>query len=389
MYTMTSPVFYFDYAAATPVDTRVIAAMQPYFAEKFYNPSSPYVQAVAVRRDYESAKQQLARTIGATGDELVMTAGATESINLAIGGFAGHKVTTSVEHASVLRAVGDDAATVLPVNAYGQVTASQVDAAIRDDTQLVSVALANHEIGSIQPIRDIAAVVATRRSERRARGDTTPLVLHCDASQGFGLIDIHVGRLGVDLLTLNAAKIYGPKQVGALWVRPGVVVTPHIVGGGQEAGLRSGTENVAGVVGFAEAARIAADKRAGEARRLGALRDTLERALTARFPAAVLSGHPRHRLANFCHISFPGIDAERLVFLLEAQQVLVATGSACAANSGTRSSVLTAIGLADEVADGSIRLTLGRGTTEDAVQAATVHIITAVEQEATRSGVQL
>ena len=386
---MVSSVYYFDYAAATPVDERVFAAMKPYFSEHFYNPSSPYAQAVEVRREYETAKQMLAHTIGATGDELVMTAGATESINLAIGGFAGHKITTAAEHASVLRVIEADGGTILPVNKHGQVTAGQVDSAIQDDTELVSVALANHEIGSIQPVREIAAMVATKRAERLSRGNRTPLVLHCDASQGFGLIDIHVGRLGVDLLTLNAAKIYGPKQVGALWIRPGIIITPRIVGGGQEAGLRSGTENVAGTIGFAEAARIAADKRAGETKRLGALRDTLERTLTSRFSTAILSGHPRHRLANFCHISFPGIDAERLVFILEMDNVLVATGSACAANSGTRSSVLTAIGLADDVADGSIRLTLGRGTTDASVAAATERIIAAVEREATRTGVQL
>lgn len=386
---MASSVFYFDYAAATPVDERVFAAMKPYFSEKFYNPSSPYVHAVEVRREYEAAKQQLARVIGANGDELVMTAGATESINLAIGGFGGHKVTTAAEHASVLRAVQAGDSTILPVNQYGQVAAEQVAEAIRDDTQLISIALANHEIGSIQPIREIAAVVATKRDERRRRGDTTPLVLHCDASQGFGLIDIHVGRLGVDLLTLNSAKIYGPKQVGTLWIRPGVMVAPRIVGGGQEAGLRSGTENVAGVVGFAEAARLAADKRTGEARRIATLRDKLERTLASRFPVAVLSGHRRHRLVNFCHISFPGIDAERLVFLLEMDNVLVATGSACAANSGTRSSVLTAIGLEDAVADGSIRLTLGRDTTEESVLVASERIIAAVEQECVRTGVRV
>lgn len=382
-------VYYFDFAAATPVDERVFAAMKPFFSERFYNPSSPYMQAVEVRRDYQEAKQQLARTIGVNGDELVMTAGATESINLAIGGFGGHKITTAAEHASVLRAIQTSDATILPVNSHGQITAAQVAEALRDDTQLVSVALANHEIGSIQPIREIAAVITAARDERRAQGNKTPLVLHCDASQGFGLIDIHAGRLGIDLLTLNAAKIYGPKQVGLLWVRPGVIVAPRIVGGGQESGLRSGTENVAGVVGFAEAARIAADKRAGETKRLTQLRDTLERSLIQRFPAAVLSGHRRHRLANFCHISFPGIDAERLVFLLERDEVLVATGSACAANSGTRSSVLVAIGLADDVADGSIRLTLGRETTEESVSVATQRIIAAVERECDRTGVQL
>ena len=387
---MAQTVSYFDYAAATPMDSRVLAVMIPYLTERFYNPSSPYAQAVEVRREYQSAKQHIARAIGATADELIMTAGATESINLAIGGFAGHIVTVATEHASVKRAAAaGGAVTILPVDAYGRITAAAVEQAIREDTQLVSIALANHEIGSLQPIREVGQVISRLRSERRNAGNMTPLLFHCDASQGFGIVDIHVGRLGIDLLTLNAAKIYGPKQVGLLWVKPGIVVTPRIVGGGQEAGLRSGTENVAGVIGFAEAVRIASDKRASEVKRLAALRDALEHALTARFPAAVLSGHPKQRLANFCHISFPGIDAERLVFLLEMQQVLVATGSACAANSGTRSEVLTSIGLDERTADGSIRLTLGRDTSDETVQHASAKIIEAVETEMRRTGISL
>ena len=386
---MAQPVYYFDYAAASPLDSKVIEAMMPYFSDNFYNPSSPYAPAVEVRRAYHAAKQRLAHTIGASADELVMTAGATESINLAIGGFSGHKVTSAVEHASVKKATQTGDHTILPVDHHGLISAAQVDEAIQDGTEVVSVALANHEIGSVQPIRDIAKVIEQRRRQRRVEGNKLPLVLHCDASQGFGLIDIHVGRLGVDLLTLNAGKIYGPKQVGLLWVRPGVIVTPRIVGGGQESGLRSGTENVAGVIGFAEAAHIASEKRAHESKRLLKLRDSLERTLIKRFPTAVLSGHPRHRLANFCHISFPGIDAERLVFLLEMDNVLVATGSACAANSGTRSAVLNAIGLEPQVADGSLRLTLGRGTTQEAIEYAAAKIITAVEKEASRQGMSI
>lgn len=383
---MAQPVFYFDYAAATPMDSRVLAAMTPYFSERFYNPSSPYTQAVEVRREYQAAKQQIARAIGATADELIMTAGATESINLAISSFGGHKVTVATGHASVKSAAAAGGnVTVLPVDRHGRVAPAAVAAAIQADTQVVSIALANHEIGSLQPIREITQNIAQIRTKRLQAGDTTPLVFHCDASQGFGIIDIHVGRLGVDLLTLNAAKIYGPKQVGLLWAKPGVLLAPRIVGGGQEAGLRSGTENVAGVVGFAEAVRIATDKRAYEAKRLATLRDILETTLAARFPAAVLSGHPKQRLANFCHISFPGVDAERIVFLLEMQQVLVATGSACAANSGTRSEVLMSIGLDDMTADGSIRLTLGRDSSEEAVRYGATKIIEAVETELRRT----
>lgn len=386
---MTHDVFYFDYAAATPLDERVLSDMVPYMTERFYNPSSPYAPAVDVRRAYTDAKQRLAHTFGAGGDELVITAGATESINLALGSFSGHKITTAAEHASVLAAVKRGMHTIIPVDKHGRVTPEAVAAAVRDDTEVVSIALANHEIGTIQPIRDIAARISEIRTKRKVKGNITPLVMHCDASQGFGLIDIHVGRLGVDLLTLNAAKVYGPKQVGLLWIKPGVVVQPTIVGGGQESGLRSGTENVAGVIGFAAAAETANKKRTTEVRRISELRDMLVSGIEKAFPGAVFSGHPRHRLANFCHVSFPGIDAERLVFLLEAQGVYVATGSACAANSGTRSSVLTAIDLDDTTADGSLRLTLGRHTTVTQIEYAVERIVDAVKTETARTGVQL
>lgn len=372
------------------MDERVMATMTPFFAERFFNPSSPYRQAIEVRTQYHEAKQRLARTIGATADELVMTAGATESINLAITGFDGHKITTEAEHASVKRAIQSSGEyTMLAVDQHARVTPAQVAGAVRDDTTLVSVALANHEIGTLQPIKDIAVELQRIRLARKQAGNTMPLLFHCDASQGFGLIDIHVGRLGVDMLTLNAAKIYGPKQVGLLWVKPGVIVQPRIVGGGQESGLRSGTENVAGVIGFALAAEIAEQKRAGEVKRIGALRTQLERGLKEAFPTAVFSGHPKHRLANFCHVSFPGVDAERLVFMLENDDIMVATGSACAANSGTRSEVLVAIGCSDAEADGSLRLTLGRHTNEAAIQYALDRITAVVRSELQRTGASL
>lgn len=372
---------YFDYAAATPLDERVLLAMQPYFSERFYNPSSPYAPAVQVRREYEAAKQAIARTIGAQGDELVMTAGATESINLAIGSFGGHKVCAATEHDSVRRAVEQGDHTIVPVQADGRINLEVLKQAIQDDTQLVSVALANHEIGTVQPLAEISALVQQVRAARAERGSQTPLVLHCDGSQGLGLVDVNVARLGVDMLTLNAAKIYGPKQVGLLWMRPGVMVQPQIHGGGQELGLRSGTENVAGVIGFAEALRLAEKKRKGEYQRLRQLRDAMELRFAKAFPEAVLSGHRKYRLANFLHISFPGVDAERLVFMLEARGVFVATGSACAANKGTGSKVLAAIGMDERVANGSLRLTLGRHTTEQQCTRATDEIIAAVQRE--------
>ncbi len=382
---MNTEVIYLDHAAATPVHPKVVAAMQPFFSELFYNPSAPYSPAVQVRRLYEDAKHTIARSIGGRADDLVITAGATESINLAFNGIAGHIITNNAEHHAVLAAAKQHDVTILPVDARGLIAAPAIKAAIKSTTQLISVSLANNELGTIQPLRDIAAVVKAEREARLARGDHTPIYLHTDASQGVGQLDVNVARLGVDLLTLNAAKVYGPKQVGALWAAPAVVLTAAIQGGGQERGLRSGTENVAGAIGFAKALELATAHRQHESKRLAGLRDTLQRALLASFPDAVVSGYQKHRLAGHLHISFPHLDAERVVFGLEARGVLVATGSACAANKGTRSHVLEAIGLAPEVADGSLRLTLGRLSTDENTQQAIAHITEVIRAEYQRS----
>ncbi|MDB5177815.1 MAG: Aminotransferase, partial [Candidatus Saccharibacteria bacterium] len=257
--------------------------------------------------------------------------------------------------------------------------------ALRPDTELVSIQLANNELGTIQPIRDIGAVVRDERSRRREAGETTPIFFHVDASQGIGYLDVNVARLGVDMLTINSGKIYGPKQVGLLWAARSVVLIPQIVGGGQEQGFRSGTQNVAGVIGFARAMELVTATHKSESRRIVTIRNTAEKALTEAFPDAILSGHRKHRLPNFLHISFPGIDAERLVFALEDKGVLVATGSACAANKGTRSHVLTAIGLDPSIADGSLRLTFGHLSSEENTKQAVDHIIEAVQREQNRT----
>ena len=378
-------VIYLDHAAATPVDKKVLAAMQPFFSDDFYNPSAPYSPAVMVRRAYEEAKQLIARSIGAKGDDLVITAGATESINLAFNSFDGHIISANIEHHAVLAAARSHEHTFVPANNKGIVSAESIRSAIQPNTQLVSIALANNELGTIQPLRDIAEVVKNERDARLARADHTPIYLHTDASQGVGQLDVNVARLGIDLLTLNAAKVYGPKQVGLLWAAPYVKLTASIVGGGQERGLRSGTENVAGTVGFAKAMELASEHRKYEADRLTGLRNTMQTRLTEAFPEAILSGNLRHRLAGHLHISFPNLDAERVLFSLEMRGVLVATGSACAANKGTRSHVLTAIGLAPEVADGSLRITLGHLSHEENIAEATEIIIEEVSKEYARS----
>ena len=356
--------------------------MRPYFVELFFNPSSPYAPGVQVKRQYMEAKARIARVLGVGADELVMTAGATESVNLAFQATEGRCLVSAIEHASVLAAAechGDPV--IVRPDKKGRISPEAVQAALTPDVTFVSIALANHELGYLQPIEDIARVVQVERERRRAQGEATPLLFHTDASQAAALIDIKAKRLGVDLLTLSAAKVYGPKQVGLLWVRPGVRLRPTIVGGGQESGLRSGTENVAGVVGFATALELAAKRRSGEVKRLRALRDMLAREIVAAVPSAIISSDHKKSLANFLTISFPGVDAERLVFLLENQGVLVATGSACAANARTRSHVLTAIGLDEAAIDGSLRLTLGRLNDEQTIRVAADHIIQAVKAE--------
>ena len=382
---MNTDFIYLDHAAATPLDGRVLVAMQPYFSDQFYNPSSPYAPAVLVRRAYDEAKHQLAQNIGAKPDELVMTAGATESINLAFGGIAGHVIVSNIEHHAVLAAAASHSYTIVEADERGFVSSDSIKLAITPQTELISIAIANNELGTVQPIRDIARVIKQERDARLERGDRTPIYLHSDASQGVGQLDINVARLGVDLLTLNAGKIYGPKQVGLLWAHSGVRLTPQIVGGGQERGLRSGTENVAGTVGFAKALTLATDHRKFETSRLVILRDRLQAQLIDAFPVAIISGHSKHRLAGHLHISFPHLDAERIVFALESRSVLVATGSACAANKGTRSHVLTAIGLAPEIADGSLRLTLGHLSTDENIAQAGAIIIEEIAREYART----
>lgn len=368
------------------MDPLVVEAMQPYFSEKFFNPSSPYVPAVTVKRDYREAKSRIARVLGVGADELVMTAGATESINLAFTAASGVSLVSAIEHSSVINsAKARSSVRLIPPLKNGRIDLQAVKKLLTPDVSFISIALANHELGYIQPIEEIAEVVRAERLRRQENGESTPLIFHTDASQTAALIDVKIKRLGVDLLTLSAAKVYGPKQVGLLWVRPGVKLRPTIVGGGQEAGLRSGTEHVAGVVGFATALELAAKRRSGEVKRLRGLRDMLAKKLAAVFPDIIISSDQKKSLVNFLNISFPGVDAERLVFLLEAHGVLVATGSACAANSGTRSHVLAAIGLSDAAIDGSLRLTLGRLNDEAQVMRAVDEIITAVRTEQERT----
>lgn len=383
---------YLDYAAATPMDPEVVDAMLPYFTDAFENPSAPYAAARAVRADVEDARAACAHAIGARPGNVTFTAGATEANNLAFAaaGPDAHVVVDAVEHESVLAcaAAAGGGCAVVGVGPDGRVSAADVAAAITPATRLVSVELANGEVGAVQPVREIARVVAAERDRRLAAGEREPIWLHTDASQAAGSLAVNVGTLGCDMLTLSAAKIYGPKQVGLLWSSDDVALRPLVLGGGQENGVRSGTENVAGVIGFAKALELTAARRGEEARRLARLRDRLQRALCGEFGWAVVSG-PRQgklRLPGLLHISFPGLEARRLVIALEREGVSVGTGSACAASKMRSSHVLAAMGAPAEVAAGSLRITLGRPTTEADVDYAAAAIARAVGAEAARVG---
>lgn len=358
--------------------------MQGFFADQFYNPSAAYRASRDVRAAYENARHQLAMIIGASRGEIIITAGATESINIAFHGVlahGGHIVIGATEHAAVRGAAEQFSCNTAPSDSRGIITPEAVKIAITERTRLVSVTLADNELGTVQKLRDIAQVVMDERMARIARGNQTPIYLHSDASQGAGSCDINVARLGVDLLTLNAGKIYGPKQVGLLWVRSGIVLEPLIRGGGQERGVRSGTENVAGAVGFAAALQRAQSGRHDESERLSALRARLLAGLEAGVKDLVVNGHAKRHLPGHLNVSIPGIDAERVVFALDSRGVLIATGAACAANKGTRSKVLEAIGLDEATADGSLRLSLGHLNTPEQVETVIPIIIETIDQE--------
>ena len=374
-------MIYLDHAAATPVSTKVFEAMKPYFSDDFFNPSAAYLPAKKVQADYEAAKGVIAHAIGAKANDLVMTAGATEANNLAFSvlNTGGTCLYLSTEHDSVRKVAERYNGKAISVDKNGRILLDDLRAKITDDTILVSVALANNELGTIQPLSEIAAIIREVRFDRLARGIKNPLYLHSDASQALNLLNVNVARLCVDLLTLNSAKVYGPKGVGCLYVSHEVKLKPSAFGGGQEMGLRSGTENVPGVIGFAKAVEESTKHLNGNRKKYAKYRKIL---------LDELQGYElinkKHTLDNFVVLCYNGIDAERLVFLLEEKGVYVSTGAACAANKGTKSHVLKAIGLSDTEINGSLRLTLGETNDELQIHEAAELINEAVLEERKR-----
>ena len=372
-------MIYLDHAAATPVSKKVFEAMEPYFLRDFFNPSAAYLPAKKVQADYEASKGVIAHAIGAKASDLIMTAGATEANNLAFS-LTPSVLYLATEHDSVRKVAKQHGGQSIEVDKNGRILLDDLKKKISDETMLISVALANNELGTIQPLSEIAALIREIRLDRLSRGIKRPLFLHSDASQALNLLNVNVARLGVDLLTLNAAKVYGPKGVGALYVSHEVKLKPTIFGGGQEMGLRSGTENVPGVVGFAKAVEESTKHLNGNRKKYAKLRKILLDEL--RDYELV---NKKHSLDNFVVLCYNGIDAERLIFLLEEKGVYVSTGAACAASKGVKSHVLKAIGLSDSEIAGSIRISLGETNTEEQIHEAAKLINEAVAIERGRN----
>ncbi len=377
-------IIYLDHAATTPLDSRVLEAMRPYFSDVFGNPSSFHTLGMRAKEAVSEARGTIAKLLGGHEDEILFTSGGTESDNMAALGVpryfmnelkkvhgpevVPHVIVSAVEHHAVIEPLiwlqrrKEIELTTVGVDRYGQVNPKDIVAAIKPTTVLVTVMMANNEIGTIQPIADIGRELLKYRKENKV---TLPY-LHTDACQATGFMEIDVEKMHVDLLTLNASKIYGPKGVGALYVRRGVKFQPLAIGGGQERNLRSGTENVPGIIGLAKALELAQADREAESARLLILREKLAKGLLA-IPKTILNGHPTERLPNSVNISFIDIEGEAAVLYLDAEGVMASTGSACASTSLDPSHVILATGLSYEAAHGSIRFTLGHATTEEDV----------------------
>lgn len=381
---MTKRSVYLDCAATTPVDPRVLAAMRPYFEQEYGNPSSLYEAGRSAKEALDGARKRVAAILGCSPDELIFTGSGTESDNMAVLGVPrwyrsksvsqgavsqGHVIVSAIEHHAVLNAAehlrkeGFEV-TVLPVDEYGFVSPEAVRGALTPQTMLVSIMAANNEIGTIEPIQEIGKAIRDWKREQGRKSTESPF-FHTDACQAAGALDLNVQKLGVDLLTLNGSKIYGPKGTGVLYARRGVRIEPLVYGGGQEQRLRSGTENVAGIIGLATALEIAHAQREAEGQRLAGLRDRLIRGIQERIPKVVLNGHPTERLPNNVNVSILDIEGEAMLLYLDAKGIAAATGSACDSESLDPSHVILAIGRPYEYAHASMRFTLGRSTTQE------------------------
>jgi len=352
-----------DYAATTPVDPRVFEAMRPFFSEKFGNPSSIHSWGEQASEAIEQAREYVASVISASPDEIFFTSGGTESNNWAIKGVLNanknkkHIIISKIEHPSVFGlarwlAKAGYKVDYIDVDKYGFVNLTQLEKAIRPETALVSIMAANNEIGTIEPIKEIGELC-----------DDKGVIFHTDAVQAYGKIKINLKKLNIDLLSVSSHKIYGPKGVGALFIRDGVKIDPLLLGGGQEKGLRSGTENVPGIVVFGFAAKLIREMFEEEKAKLTQLRNELIKNIL-KIKGAHLNGHPTKRLPNNANFWFEGVEGESIVLMLDQEGIAASTGSACAAKKLQPSRILLALGLTPTQAHGSLRLTIGRFTTQ-------------------------
>jgi len=360
---------YLDYSATTPTHPEVVKAMLPYFTDVFGNPSSIYSCALEARGAMEEARAKVADLIGARSEEIVFTSGGTEADNFALKGVASviepkgnHIITSSIEHYAVMETANflgrrGFSVTYLPVDAYGLVAPDDVKKAITDKTILISIMHANNEIGTIEPIAEIAQIA-------REKG----AYFHTDAVQTVGRIPVDVNELGVDLLSMSAHKLYGPKGVGALYIRKGTKLVPFMHGGEQERSRRASTQNVSGIVGFGRAVEIAREEIYEEAEGLTHLRDKLIKGLQERIDHIQLNGHPSKRLPNNANISVDYVEGESMVLNLDLEGISASTGSACTSSTLEPSHVLLALGLPPEQAHGSLRFSIGKWTTEEEIK---------------------
>lgn len=371
----TQKTIYLDHAAATPVERAVVRAMMPYYTNTYANPGGLHAAALNARQAVEQARAAIARSLSARPQEIIFTASGTESNNLAILGVIHafkqqhpdripHVLVSAFEHKAVLAVVqklADEKAielSLIPVTSEGIIDSKACKQLLRPETVLVSVMYANNEIGTIQPVEEIAKMI--RHFRKHVTHSQYPL-LHTDAIQAFQYYPLHTPRLGVDLLTLSAAKIYGPKGVAALFVKTGVTLDPIIVGGGQEFGLRSGTENVPLIVGFAKAVAIADALRAQETERLHKLHDYFIAQLST-FDRVRINGSLTHRLPHTINVTFHGISGERIVIELDARGIYVSAQSACTSHDETSSYVIKALYPDADTEDGGVRFSMGRTT---------------------------
>lgn len=359
---------YFDHSATTPVDSDVASLMMEYMTEKFGNPSSIHSFGREVRKSVDEAREKLARLIGANANEMFFTSGGTEADNLALKGIAfanrkkgNHIITTSIEHHAILHTCEylekqGFTVTYLPVDENAMVRLEDVEQAITDKTILISVMFANNEVGTIQPIKEIGKLA-------REKG----IYFHTDAVQATGNYPIDVKEYNIDLLTLSGHKFHGPKGIGALFVRRGVKIDAVQHGGGQERSLRAGTENVPGIVGLGKAAEIAMRDMEKKVAHVTALRDKLIKGIMSKVPDVKLNGHPVQRMPGSANFSFMYVEGESLLLNLDLKGIAASSGSACTSGSLDPSHVLLAMGLTHEVAHGSLRISLGRGNTEEEI----------------------